>query len=238
MTSPHTSPTRNGRALLDTTTSSPTGDEPTSPLYTITAGGFSATVDAFASDPEQNQLWFLSMVGSQTSLKAIWAALLNSPPQPAFLTRGAADEFHTGGYERCQIAEHSIGSWKTRLARLPQAGAWQALVYTQMAELTCARDAFLLLTPQAEQAPALHLRFLNQRTELPLHHSWSDWLWRQGLEHEAIRPLKAAGLHAWYCHHDPQTLETELSAAVKYGALQLVPDPDRGLPRARSGASA
>ena len=75
--------------MLDTPTTSPSGDDTESPassagqatqLYTITAGGFSATCDAFASDPEQNHLWFVSMVGAQTSLKAIWAALLNSPP--------------------------------------------------------------------------------------------------------------------------------------------------------------
>ena len=216
--------------MLDTPTTPPPGDENTGQLYTITAGGFSATCDAFASDPEQNQLWFCSMVGAQTSLKAIWAALLNSPPAPAFLIKGAVDELHEGGYERCQIPETSIGTWKTKVARLPQAGAWQAMVYTQMAELSFERDAFLLLSPDTSEAPALHLRFLNQRTELPIHRSWAGWLWQQGLDSEAIRPLKSEGLHAWYCHHDPQGLESELSAAVRYGALRL--------PRQLNGAAA
>ncbi len=217
--------------MLDSPTTPPTGDDRDgTQLYTITAGGFSATCDAFASDPAENQLWFVSMVGAQTSLKAIWAALLNSPPQPAFLIKGAADDLHEGGYERCQIPEGSIGTWKTKLARLPQAGAWHALVYTQMAELSFERDAFLLLTPDPQQAPELHLRFLNQRTELPLHRSWAGWLWEQGLESEAIRPLKSEGIHAWYCYHAPDQLEMELSAAVKYGALTL--------PRELNGAAA
>ena len=99
-----------------------------------------------------------------------------------------------------------------------------------MAELSFERDAFLLLTPDPEQAPELHWRFLNQRTELPLHRSWADWLWEQGLENEAIRPLKSEGLHAWSCYHDPDQLEMELSAAVKYGALKL--------PRELNGAAA
>ncbi len=217
--------------MLDTPTTSPPGDDrDTTQLYTITAGGFSATVDAFASDPEQNHLWFVSMVGAQTSLKAIWAALLNSPPAPAFLIKGAVDELHEGGYERCQIPESTIGTWKTRLARLPQAGAWHAMVYTQMAELSFEREAFLLLTPDVEQAPELHWRFLNRRSELPLHRSWAGWLWQQGLESEAIRPLKSESLHAWYCYHPPDQLETELSAAVRYGALRL--------PREQDGAAA
>ena len=48
-------------------------------LYTINAAGFSATADAFARDPHSQGLWFLSMVGSQTALKAIWASLLKQP---------------------------------------------------------------------------------------------------------------------------------------------------------------
>ena len=58
-------------------------------LHTISAGGFSATADAFARDENTDGLWFLSMVGSQTALKAIWASLLKQPPDTAHLIRGA-----------------------------------------------------------------------------------------------------------------------------------------------------
>ena len=58
-------------------------------LYTISAGGFSATADAFARDEETDGLWFVSMVGSQTALKAIWASLLKQPPDVAHIIRGA-----------------------------------------------------------------------------------------------------------------------------------------------------
>ena len=58
-------------------------------LFTITAGGFSATADAFARDEETDGLWFVSMVGSQTALKAIWASLLKQPPDVAHIIKGA-----------------------------------------------------------------------------------------------------------------------------------------------------
>ena len=58
-------------------------------LYTITAGGFSATADAFARDDATDGLWFVSMVGSQTALKAIWASLLKQPPDVAHIIKGA-----------------------------------------------------------------------------------------------------------------------------------------------------
>ncbi len=54
-------------------------------LWTVSAGGFSVTADAFAVEAPDSRgsphsLWFLSMMGAQTSLKAVWAPLLNMPP--------------------------------------------------------------------------------------------------------------------------------------------------------------
>ena len=49
-------------------------------LYTISAGGFSATADAFARDDKTEGLWFVSMVGSQTALKAIWGFPAEAAP--------------------------------------------------------------------------------------------------------------------------------------------------------------
>ena len=69
-------------------------------LYTISAGGFSATADAFARDEETEGLWFVSMVGSQTALKAIWASLLKQPPDSAHIIKGADGMALSGSYQR------------------------------------------------------------------------------------------------------------------------------------------
>ena len=82
-------------------------------LYTITSGGFSATADAFARDDNTDGLWFVSMVGSQTALKAIWASLLKQPPDTAHIIRGADGMALSGGYQRCQIPYETIGTWTT-----------------------------------------------------------------------------------------------------------------------------
>ena len=84
-------------------------------LFTISAGGFSATADAFARDEEAETLWFLSMVGSQTALKAIWACLLKQPPDTAHLIRGVEGMALSGGYERCVIPYNTIGTWTTKI---------------------------------------------------------------------------------------------------------------------------
>ena len=74
----------------------------------------------------------------------------------------------------------TIGTWTTKIARLPATGGWHALVYTKTAEYAYEKDSFLLLAQTEEEAPALHHRFLDKRSPLPLHGSWADWLWERG----------------------------------------------------------
>ena len=100
-------------------------------LHTVSAGGFSATADAFARDEEAETLWFLSMVGSQTALKAIWACLLKQPPDTAHLIRGVEGMALSDGYQRCAIPHNTIGTWTTKIGRLPITGGWHALVYVR-----------------------------------------------------------------------------------------------------------
>ena len=133
-------------------------------LYTINAGGFSATADAFARDPDSCGLWFLSMVGSQTAVKAIWAALLKQPPDLAHIIKGADGMALSGGYQRCVVPRETVGTWTTKVTRLPVSGGWHALVYTTLAEFGSDHDNFLLLARSAEEAPALHHRFLDRRS--------------------------------------------------------------------------
>ena len=204
--------------MLDTPTMPPDGGDQ---LYTISAGGFSATVDAFARDERTEGLWFLSMLGSQTAVKAIWAALLKQPPEAAFLIRGADGLPHSGGYERCLIPEETIGTWTTKIARLPSSGGWQAMVYTKLAEFRFERDEFLLLAHDQEAAPALHRRFLDRRSDLPLPPEWSDWLWQSGLRNETIVPLESVGVAAYRCSPNHDLLREELSQAVVTGRLTL-----------------
>ena len=205
-------------------------ETPEPELYTITAGGFSATADAFARDPETDGLWFLSMVGAQTALKAIWASLLKQPPDPAHIIRGADGMALSGGYQHCVIPSHTVGTWTTKIARLPASGGWHALVYTKWAEFASAHDNFLLLAHEGDDAPALHHRFLDRRSPLPLHHRWGEWLWRRGLSNGEIAPLQSVGITAYVCRPDAESLREDLSRAVALGVLSLPEDPEPGIP--------
>ena len=190
-------------------------------LFTISAGGFNATADAFARDENTEGLWFVSMVGSQTALKAIWASLLKQPPDTAHLIRGADGMALHGGYQRCVIPYDTIGTWTTKIARLPATGGWHALVYTKTAEYAYEKDSFLLLAQSQEEAPALHHRFLDRRSPLPLHDSWAGWLWERGIEEGEIVPLQSVGVSAYRCSPKATKLREDLSYAVTSGRLTL-----------------
>ena len=162
-------------------------------LHTISAAGFSATVDAFARDERDRTLWFLSMVGSQTALKAIWAALLKQPPEAAHLMRGADGTALSGGYQRCMIPRHTVGTWTTKIARLPATGGWQAMVYTRLAEFGHEDDSFLLLAGDEREAPALHHRFLDRRSPPAPPPLLGRLALGQGHRHRRDRPATVGG---------------------------------------------
>ncbi len=199
-------------------------------LYTVSAGGFSATADAFARDPDSEGLWFLSMVGAQSALKAIWAALLKRPPESAHLLAGTDGLALSGGFHRCEIPGETVGTWTTKIARLPVSGGFHAMVYTRMAEYAFERDAFLLLAPGEAEAPALHHRFLDRRSPLPLHRNWAEWLWERGLASGEISRLQSAGIAAWSCTPDAEALRDDLAAAVAVGTLTLAREPSTNEP--------
>ena len=161
------------------------------------------------------------MVGSQTALKAIWASLLKQPPDVAHLIQGADGMALSGSYQRCGIPYGTVGTWTTKIAKLPVSGGWHALVYTKMAQYASEHDTFLLLAQTEDEAPRLHYRFLDKRSPLPLHPSWADWLWRRGLQKEEITQLQSAGVVAYRCNPNPESLKEDLSEAVASGTLTL-----------------
>ena len=205
---------------MTTTQTGPQGLDPDD-LYTVSAGGFSATADAFARDPDDKELWFLSMVGSQTALKAIWASLLKQPPEPAHLIRGVDGGELTGDYLRCSVPYRTIGTWTTKIARLPTTGAgtpWSTPGWRSSP--SSGRTSSCWPAPR-RRLPALHHRFLDRRSPLPLHDSWAGWLWRRGLRNGEIKPLQASGISAWVCSPDAEKLRADLSDAVALGTLVL-----------------
>jgi hypothetical protein len=186
-------------------------------LLTIRAAGFTATVDACAQDG--GQLWFLSLLGSQQAVRALWARLVKG--ETAYMSQ---DEL-TGGYP-CWLAREAWGTWRFYGGRLPSGSAYHGMLVPEMAAYLCERPDFLLLARSEEEAPALHYRFLNRRVDLPLHPSWAAWLWERGVHVGEVEALESLGVHAYRCRPEPAALQEDISDAVRLRALAIPVDQD------------
>jgi hypothetical protein len=186
-------------------------------LHTIRAAGFTAVVDAFAQDGEQ--LWFISMLGSQQSVRALWARLVKG--ETAHLS---ADDLDGGA--PCWLARESWGTWRFHGARLPSSAAYHGMLVPDLAAFTCERQDFVLLARTEDEAPMLHYRFLNRRLNLPLHSLWAEWLWGRGFDSGETESLHAAGVHAYRCHPDVRQIEEDIGEAVCRGRLTVPAEQD------------
>jgi hypothetical protein len=199
-------------------------------LPVLQAGGFGASVDAFAWEPDPDpaasrmRLWFVSLLGSQQALKALWARLLKG--ELATLSREALGQVYF-----CTLAPEGPRAWRSFTASLPAAAGHQLVLLPEAARHAAARDDFLLLPRSDKEAPRLHFRFLDRRVDLPLHAGWDGWLWERALRAGEAVALEGEGIHAYRCTPNPDALAMELSAAVRDGVLR-VPDDE-----AASGAS-
>jgi len=187
-------------------------------LPLVQAGGFTVSTDAFVweadLDPSAGRmrLWFLSLLGPQQALKAIWARLLKG--ELVTISREALGQVRFGA-----LAPEGPKGWRSYGASLPAAAGHQLVLLPEVARQAATRDDFLLLPRSAEDAPLTHLRFLDRRVDLPLHPSWHDWLWERALRTSEVIPLEAEGILAYHCTPNPEALADDVSAAVRRGIL-------------------
>lgn len=177
-------------------------------LLTISAGGFSATVDGCARG--ERELWFLSMLGHQQAVRAIWARMVKG--EYGFLT---------GEVEGTSLplAREAWGTWRFNGMRLPSGASYHGMLVPELAMYNGDRSDFVLLVREQDDPARLHFRFLNRRLELPLHASWASWLWDRGLTTGEVEELEATGLCAYRCQPNVTALRDDIGAAVRQGTL-------------------
>ena len=150
----------------------------------------------------------------------------SSPRTRLTSSRGADGMALHGGYQRCVIPHETIGSWTTKIARLhSDRRLARPRVYEDRRSSDHEKDSFLLLAQSAEEAPALHHRFLDKRSPLPL----PRLLGRTGSgsgasRREEIVPLQSRRrISAYRCSPKAQKLREDLSYAVASGRLTHCP---------------
>jgi len=138
-------------------------------LYPIMATG----IRAFCSDlivdaRETDRAYFMSICGYQATVKGIIANFLENYGISIELERG----------ER-YLMRADLG-YKVQLKKLPSARA-HAMVYpilTLPGNTEDKQNRFFVFTDKKAEEKALFFRHLDERVDIPLHPSWTGWLWR------------------------------------------------------------
>ena len=200
-------------------------------LPTLTIAGFRASVDAYALEcldrSDEAWLWFVSLLGPQQSVKALWARLLKGERATLHLAACGRTRF-------CRLAPEGPKGWRFYSASLPAVSGYQGVLAPEAARATAERPDFLLLPRSEADTAVLHQRFLNRRVDLPLLPAWADWLWARAQKRQEAVPLVSYGLAAYHCRPDPDRLAADLGQAVRRGSLP-VPDEQAPINRLQKG---
>ena len=169
------------------------------------------------------RLWLVSLLGSQQAVKALWAQLVKG--DTATLSDPGA------GARFCTLAPQGPRAWRFFRASLPASSAYHGVLVPDVAVFASECSEFLLLERGTDEASRLHYRFLNRRVSLPLHPSWAEWLWERALRTGEARALESFGVESYRCIPNEVALRSDITAAIRRGALILVDDraiqPDR-----------
>lgn len=207
---------------------SPEEDKPEG-LARLSKEGYTVYLDGYAYEGgshrgDYRQLLAVSMLGPLQSLKAIWARLLKGEYME--LSMGDAgpahwanlDPFVSGSY---QTGQKNQSEWTFRTAALPGSGGHHGLLLPKIATYTYDRPDFILLPRTEEEAKLLHLRYLNKRAEIGMLPEWADFFWTRGETTGELKKLRGWGLTAYRATPDLARLRSDVSLAIRTGALPV-----------------
>lgn len=188
----------------------------TAQVFSLSCSGFGAHLEAFARDHDPDggyRLWLVSLVGGTTAVRAIWANLLQG--ELAAIRR---DDEPLGWNH--QLARDGI-RWHAHIAPLPAEAAAHLLLLPDRASSLGETPDFLLVPREQDDVATLHYRYLQRRLRLPLHPSWSDWLWRRARDYGEAVGLEGFACRAYHCQPNEALLAEDLSAAVAARSLAI-----------------
>jgi len=147
-------------------------------LPVIRSGGIEANCSDLVVD-ENTCAYLLSVAGYQTAVKGIIANVLEYQTVTVALNSSY------------QYVNRAAESYSVHYQKLPSA-LFQGTILPKIAlpNYEESNDAFLILAESETSARALFFNHLEGKTEIPLHRTWSDWLWRTFTKESWLTPLE------------------------------------------------
>jgi hypothetical protein len=138
-------------------------------LYPIHAMGIQAYCsDLIVDSIDSETVFFMSVAGYQATVKGIIANLLDN--------YGISVEVDGNNH---YLTRGNFG-YKAQLKKLPS-GLVHAVVFPRLALPKSdaeGQDTFFILADNRDEVLTLFFRHLDERTDIPLHPSWANWLWK------------------------------------------------------------
>ena len=139
-------------------------------------------IEAYCSDlviDENSWIYFLAVAGYQTAVKGIIANIL----EYRTVTVMIGDEYH--------YITRASENYTIHYQKLPS-GLFQGTILPKIAlpNYEESKDAFLVLAENVSSAKMLFFNHLEEKTEIPLHKDWIDWLWRTFTDNCWLTPLE------------------------------------------------
>jgi hypothetical protein len=186
-------------------------------LYPIMATGIKAFCSDMITDPYSlEEVYFMSVCGYQTTVKGIIANLLEN--------YGLSIEVEGEEYYLTRVKN---GNYKTKVKKLPS-GFVHAVVFPRLAlpkNEEDEQDSFCIFTmedhtddKENQNKLDLFFRHLDEKVSIPLHPSWSSWLWETFEEQEdwLLELNTLAGNYKGYLFNfKPKQLHDLISEAIR-----------------------
>jgi hypothetical protein len=137
-------------------------------LYPLHASGIMAFCSDLIVNPNEQEIaYFLSVSGYQTAVKGIIANFLEH--------NSLRLEFEN----KHHYVERSYLNYTYQMKKLPS-GLVHAVVFPNLAlnrNDEQKQNSFFIFTQEPDDIPTLFYRHLDDLTDIPLHQSWTSWLW-------------------------------------------------------------
>ena len=139
-------------------------------------------IEAYCSDlviDENSWIYFLAVAGYQTAVKGIIANIL----EYRTVTVMVGDEYH--------YITRASENYTIHYQKLPS-GLFQGAILPKISVPNCdeSKDAFLVLAENVSSAKVLFFDHLEEKTEIPLHKDWLNWLWKTFTDNGWLIPLE------------------------------------------------
>jgi len=185
-------------------------------LHKIRTGGIEAYCSDLIVDNETNQyVYLLGVAGYQTAVKGILANLL----------KGESLSVEIKG-EGCWVERFST-NYLMKIKKMPSEychGITLIKIGIDQEDKGNPYREFLLVSEDPLEIKGPFYDHLDQKTEVPLHPDWTDWLWKVFGEKGWITRLKTlVGRYAAYLvNFHQEELSSEISEAIKKKVPEVI----------------